>query len=352
MMRAMKKHPIDNTSKMNENLLTTVGLSAKVVFVQVDDDQAGQRLDNFLMARLKGVPKSKIYNIIRKGEVRVNKGRSQPDYKIEQGDDIRIPPVRVSEKEVLAKPSNVMMTLLDQSILFENDGLLVINKPPGLAVHGGSGVSLGLIETLRQMRPDARYLELVHRLDRDTSGCIMVAKKRSMLRHLQAALREKNTSGIRKIYHALVMGSWSPTCRRIDAPLLKVEIANDEKIVRVHAEGKPSLTEFKILKTFNHSTFNQCTLIEARPITGRTHQIRVHAQYVGHGLVGDEKYGSDAFNASMKAFGVKRLFLHAAELGFYLPDAKDLTIVQAPLAADLEAVLRKLSPTSIISEDL
>jgi 23S rRNA pseudouridine955/2504/2580 synthase len=348
MMRAMKKHPIDNASKINENLLTTVGLNAKVVFVQVDDDQAGQRLDNFLMARLKGVPKSKIYNIIRKGEVRVNKGRSQPDYKIEQGDNIRIPPVRVSEKEVLAKPSNVMMTLLDQSILFENDGLLVINKPPGLAVHGGSGVSLGLIETLRQMRPDARYLELVHRLDRDTSGCIMIAKKRSMLRHLQAALREKNTSGIRKIYHALVVGSWSPTCRRVDVPLLKVEIANDEKIVRVHAEGKPSLTEFKILKTFNHSTFNpstlnQCTLIEAKPITGRTHQIRVHAQYAGHSLVGDEKYGNDLFNIAMKALGVKRLFLHAAELGFYLPDAKELTIVQAPLPPDLASVLKKLS---------
>ncbi len=311
--------------------------SAKVTFVQVDDDQAGQRLDNFLMARLKGVPKSKVYNIIRKGEVRVNKGRAKPDYKIVLGDEIRIPPVRVAEKEPLAKPSNIMTRVLEQSVIYEDDGLIVVNKPAGLAVHGGSGVSLGLIETLRQMRPDARYLELVHRLDKDTSGCIMVAKKRSVLRHLQAALREKNTSGIRKVYQALVIGSWSQTCRRVDAPLLKIEVANDERIVRVHPEGKPSLTEFKILKNYTN-----CTLVEARPITGRTHQIRVHAQHAGHSLVGDEKYGDDAFNMSMRSLGVKRLFLHAAELSFYLPDAKELTVVQAPLAADLAGVLQKL----------
>jgi 23S rRNA pseudouridine955/2504/2580 synthase len=339
MMRAMKKHPADNARDINEKLRTVESVSAQVSFAHIDQDQAGQRLDNFLMARLKGVPKSKIYNIIRKGEVRVNKGRSQPDYKIESGDEIRIPPIRIAEKDALAKPSNTMTRLLEQSILFENDGLLVVNKPPGLAVHGGSGISLGLIETLRQMRPEARYLELVHRLDRDTSGCIMVAKKRSMLRHLQAALREKSSSGIRKIYHALVMGAWSPTCRRIDAPLLKVEIANDEKVVRVHLDGKPSLTEFKIL-----TEFTNCTLIEAKPITGRTHQIRVHAQYAGHSLVGDEKYGNDEFNLSMKVFGIKRLFLHAAELGFYLPDTKEITIIHAPLPSDLAGVLQKLSP--------
>jgi 23S rRNA pseudouridine955/2504/2580 synthase len=314
-------------------------LPAKVSFALIDDDQAGQRLDNFLMARLKGVPKSKIYNIIRKGEVRVNKGRVKPDYKIALGDEIRIPPVRVSEKEPLAKPSNVMTKLLEQSIIYENDGLIVVNKPAGLAVHGGSGVSLGLIETLRQMRPDARYLELVHRLDRDTSGCIMIAKKRSMLRHLQAALREKNNSGIHKVYQALVIGCWPQDCRRINAPLLKTEVINDERIVRVHIDGKPSLTEFKVLKTYTN-----CTLIEARPITGRTHQIRVHAQYAGHSLVGDEKYGDDAFNSSMRSLGLKRLFLHAVELGFFLPDAKELTCVQAPLAAELANLLQKLTP--------
>ncbi|MET0355401.1 MAG: 23S rRNA pseudouridine(955/2504/2580) synthase RluC [Cellvibrio sp.] len=331
-MRAMKTPP--STNKSLEQ-----GLPAKVIFASVDEDQAGQRLDNFLMARLKGVPKSRIYNIIRKGEVRVNKGRSRPDYKITSGDEIRIPPVRVSEKEAIAKPSNQMTSLLENSILFENEGLLIINKPPGLAVHGGSGVSLGLIETLRQMRPDARYLELIHRLDRDTSGCIMVAKKRSMLRHLQAALREKSASGITKIYQALVVGHWPKTCRHVDAPLLKIEVADDERIVRVHADGKPSLTEFKLLQEYAN-----CSLIEARPITGRTHQIRVHAKHMGHSLIGDEKYGDDDINKEMRSLGVKRLFLHAAELGFYLPDAKEKTIVKAPLAADLAAVIKKLSP--------
>ena len=340
-MRAMKT-PTLNTSIQIENTDSVgQGLFAKVSFAQIDDDQAGQRLDNFLMARLKGVPKSKVYNIIRKGEVRVNKGRSKPDYKVAVGDEIRIPPVRVAEKESPGKPSNVMIRLLEQTIIFENEGLLVINKPPGLAVHGGSGVSLGLIETLRQMRPDARYLELVHRLDRDTSGCIMIAKKRSMLRHLQAALREKSSSGIRKVYQALVVGAWQQSCKRVDAPLLKTEVANDERIVRVHPDGKPSLTEFSILKNYSN-----CTLVEARPITGRTHQIRVHAKYAGHSLVGDDKYGDDAFNTSMREQGVKRLFLHAAELAFYLPEAKELTVVKAPLAADLAKVLLKLTARS------
>ena len=332
-MRAMKTPSDTNTSPSGQ------GLPTQVSFVSIDDDQAGQRLDNFLMARLKGVPKSRVYNIIRKGEVRVNKGRSKPDYKIATGDEIRIPPVRMTEKDVPAKPSNTMTSLLENSILFENDGLLVINKPPGLAVHGGSGISLGLIETLRQMRPDARYLELIHRLDRDTSGCIMVAKKRSMLRHLQAALREKTSSGITKVYQALVIGHWPKTCRRVDAPLLKVEVADDERVVRVHVDGKPSLTEFKLLQDYSN-----CSLVEARPITGRTHQIRVHAKHMGHSLVGDEKYGDDDFNKEMRAKGVKRLFLHAAELGFYLPEAKEKTIVKAPLATDLAAVINKLSP--------
>lgn len=327
-----KIRPTDSALPAADSLPTKVG------FALIDDDQAGQRLDNFLMTRLKGVPKSKVYNIIRKGEVRVNKGRSKPEYKLMAGDEIRIPPVRMEEKEVKAKPSHMLTRLLEQSILFENEGLLVVNKPPGLAVHGGSGVSLGLIETLRQMRPDARYLELVHRLDRDTSGCIMIAKKRSMLRHLQAALRDKGSSGIRKVYQALVVGAWPKNVRRIEAPLLKTEVLNDERIVRVHADGKPSLTEFKVL-----NRFTDCTLVEARPITGRTHQIRVHAQYAGHSLVGDEKYGDDDFNLVMRGQGVKRLFLHAAELGFYLPEAKELTIVKAPLTPDLASVLQKLT---------
>lgn len=312
----------------------------QVRFFVIDEDMSGQRLDNFLLARLKGVPKSKIYNIIRKGEVRVNKGRIKPDYKLAAGDSIRVPPIRLEQasKEAPAKPSNQLVKQLEKSILFENDGLLVINKPAGLAVHGGSGVSLGLIETLRQMRPEARYLELVHRLDRDTSGCIMVAKKRSYLRHLQAALRDKTSGQVVKVYQALVIGAWSKKDYRVDAPLLKIEVANDERIVKVHKDGKPSLTEFKVLQAFA-----DFTLVEARPITGRTHQIRVHAQYRGHPLAGDEKYGDDAVNANLRQVGIKRLFLHASRLGFVLPNQSEMTFVDAPLAEDLADGLKQIS---------
>lgn len=313
---------------------------AQVMILTIDEDQAGQRLDNFLIARLKGVPKSKIYNVIRKGEVRVNKGRIKPEYKLMAGDSIRVPPIRTAEAGTEAKASHQMMSLLARSVLFEDDGLLVINKPPGLAVHGGSGITLGLIETLRQMRPEARHLELVHRLDRDTSGCIMVAKKRSYLRHLQAALREKSAGagGITKVYQALVIGDWSKRIHQVNAPLLKTEVAGGERVVRVHPEGKPSLTEFKILQRFEGFS-----LIEARPITGRTHQIRVHAQYAGHVLVGDEKYGNDEINGVMRGQGVKRLFLHASSLSFYLPESEELTRVDAPLPPDLAIPLSRLS---------
>lgn len=314
---------------------------ASVRLVTVDEELVAQRLDNFLMVQLKGVPKSRLYNLIRKGEVRVNKGRVRPDYKLQLGDVVRIPPVRVSQEgeKPQAKAGHQMMALLNASILFENEGMLVINKPAGLAVHGGSGVSLGLIETLRQMRPDARYLELVHRLDRDTSGCIMVAKKRSYLRHLQAALRDKSTGDVVKIYHALVLGSWSKRCDKVEAPLLRLEVGNEERIVKVHPQGKPSLTRYKILQVYEGAT-----LVEARPITGRTHQIRVHSQYAGHSLVGDEKYGNDESNAYYRQLGVKRLFLHAATLGFNLPNSADLTWVNAPLPEDLALPLLKLAP--------
>ncbi len=291
------------------------------------------------MAQLKGVPKSRIYNLIRKGEVRVNKGRSKPEYKLCAGDLVRIPPVRVADKTESAqvKISNQLATLLAKSILYEDDGLLVINKPPGVAVHGGSGVSLGLIEALRQLRPEARYLELVHRLDRDTSGCIMIAKKRSYLRHLQAALREKASGEVIKVYQALVVGAWPKRCHQVNAPLLKVEVADDERVVKVHPDGKPSLTLFRILRQFDGFT-----LVEARPITGRTHQIRVHAQSQGYSLVGDEKYGDDEVNADLRQRGFKRLFLHAWALEFYLPGAEVRTRVEAPLPEDLALPLGRL----------
>lgn len=329
------KIPAENTPQTVESTSF-----AQVMVLSIDEDQAGQRLDNFLIARLKGVPRSKIYNVIRKGEVRVNKGRIKPEYKLMAGDSIRVPPIRTAEAGTEAKASNQMTSLLAKSILFEDDGLLVINKPPGLAVHGGSGITLGLIETLRQMRPEARHLELVHRLDRDTSGCIMVAKKRSYLRHLQAALREKTAGagGITKVYQALVNGDWSKRTHHVNAPLLKTEVAGGERVVRVHPDGKPSLTEFKVLQRFDGFS-----LIEARPITGRTHQIRVHAQYAGHSLVGDEKYGDDEINEVMRGQGVKRLFLHASALSFYLPESEELTHVNAPLPPDLSVPLGKLS---------
>jgi 23S rRNA pseudouridine955/2504/2580 synthase len=332
MMRAMKEYAEKQNGESGE----------AVSFVSIDTDQAGQRLDNFLIARLKGVPRSKIYNVIRKGEVRINKGRVKPEYKITAGDVIRIPPIRTAEAGTEAKASFQMMSLLDRSILFEDEGLLVINKPPGLAVHGGSGVTLGLIETLRQMRPEARHLELVHRLDRDTSGCIMVAKKRSYLRHLQAALREKSAGqgGILKVYQALVLGDWSKSCHQINAPLMKFEVAGGERVVKVHPEGKPSLTQFSVLQRFEGFT-----LIEARPITGRTHQIRVHAQYAGHSLAGDGKDGDDELNESLRDKGLKRLFLHASSLSFYLPESDQLTRVDAPLPPDLAEPLMKLIPS-------
>lgn len=321
----------------NPSSLASSSRAQQVQWLTISDDQSGQRVDNFLMARLKGVPKARIYNILRKGEVRVNKGRIKPDYRLQAGDLVRVPPVRMAQRPVLGKPSDQLMRTLENSVLFENDGLLVVNKPPGLAVHGGSGVSLGLIEVLRSMRPEARYLELVHRLDRGTSGCIMIAKKRSVLRHLQAALRQKH--GVRKVYQALVLGQWSAQRKRVDAPLLKLEVNNGkERIVKIHPEGKVSSTEFRVLQTYS-----DYTLIEARPLTGRTHQIRVHAQYAGHSLAGDEKYGDDEANERLRKLGVRRLFLHAAELAFELPGGAEPTVVRAPLSEDLAAALKALN---------
>ncbi len=302
-----------------------------VQVVEIDPDQAGQRVDNFLLARLKGVPKSRIYRILRKGEVRVNKGRVKPDHKLRAGDLVRIPPLRIAASVPAPRPGARLARLLDEAVVFENAGLLVIDKPAGLAVHGGSGISLGLIESLRQLRPQAPYLELVHRLDRETSGCIMIAKKRSLLRHLQAEIR---AGRVAKVYRALVAGQWPQGRSHINAPLLKNELSSGERVVRVDTAGKASLTEFTVVQRFA-----EATLVEARPITGRTHQIRVHAQHVGHGLVGDDKYGDSEVNKRMRQHGARRLFLHAAQLHFCLPGTGQATRVEAPLAADLQRVL-------------
>jgi len=308
-----------------------------VRFHEVDDDLAGQRIDNFLMTYLKGIPKSLVYRIVRKGEVRVNKGRIKPDYKLKPGDLIRIPPVNLDAKKTPPKPSHQLSQQLSQAIIFENDGLLIVNKPSGLAVHGGSGVSLGLIESLRQLRPDERFLELVHRLDRDTSGCVMVAKSRRYLRFLQDELRARRVD---KSYQALVDGQWPKRRKAVDIPLLRAELPNGERVVRAVAEGtegaKPSLTRFRI-----QECFADCTLVIAKPVTGRTHQIRVHSLHAGHVILGDPKYAPRELNQAFKAHQLNRLFLHAYQLSLRLPEGDQLT-VEAPLASELQQVLVRL----------
>jgi len=306
--------------------------------VEVEEAHAGQRIDNFLRLQLKGVPKTLIYRIVRKGEVRVNKGRIKPDYKLKAGDLIRIPPVRVPEPKELPNASTGLLELIERSILHEDKQLLVINKPSGLAVHGGSGINLGLIEALRQLRPNEKHMELVHRLDRDTSGCIMVSKKRSMLKFLHEHLRMgKSNKGIDKRYLALVNGFWPQRTRRIDAPLRKFNLKSGERMVRVDEEGQKSLTEYDVKESFN-----KYSLVEARPITGRTHQIRVHCQYAGHPIAGDPKYATDEENAALKQHGLKRLFLHARSLRIPMPDGSKPLYVEAPLSDELEMVLSQL----------
>lgn len=308
--------------------------NAAVRFVEIAADFDGQRIDNFLRTELKGVPKSLIYRILRKGEVRVNKKRVKPEYKLQGGDLIRIPPVRVAERAEAPKPSDNLQRVLEDAILYEDKDLIVVNKPSGLAVHGGSGVSLGLIEAFRQIRPECRFLELVHRLDRDTSGCIMIAKKRSALKFMHEALQK---SRITKIYNALVDGAWSDRKRRIDAPLRKNELKSGERVVKVQADGKACLTEYKVLRRIGRLV----TLVEARPITGRTHQIRVHCQFAGHPIVGDEKYGTDQTNRRMRDEGIKRLFLHAAELRIPLPGGGRM-VIKAPLDKQLLSAMDAL----------
>ncbi|WP_372833496.1 23S rRNA pseudouridine(955/2504/2580) synthase RluC [Pontibacterium sp.] len=308
--------------------------NAAVRFVEIAADFDGQRIDNFLRTELKGVPKSLIYRILRKGEVRVNKKRVKPEYKLQGGDLIRIPPVRVAERAEAPKPSDNLQRVLEDAILYEDKDLIVVNKPSGLAVHGGSGVSLGLIEAFRQIRPECRFLELVHRLDRDTSGCIMIAKKRSALKFMHEALQK---SRITKIYNALVDGAWSDRKRRIDAPLRKNELKSGERVVKVQADGKACLTEYKVLRRIGRLV----TLVEARPITGRTHQIRVHCQFAGHPIIGDEKYGTDQMNRRMRDEGIKRLFLHAAELRIPLPGGGRM-VIKAPLDKQLLSAMDAL----------
>jgi 23S rRNA pseudouridine955/2504/2580 synthase len=301
----------------------------------IDADHAGQRVDNFLISRLKGLPKSHLYRILRKGEVRVNKKRIKPDYRLQAKDNLRIPPLRLSVgSEAPPIPSQSAQSLLTQRILYEDANLLVINKPAGMAVHGGSGINFGVIEALRHMRPKERNLELVHRLDRDTSGCLLLAKKPSILKQLHELMRNGH---IEKLYVTLVKGYWPKDRYSVDAPLKKYELRSGERMVNVHPEGKTALTEFQVIKRFATTT-----LLEAHLKTGRTHQIRVHAKHVGHPVVGDEKYGDKEFNKELRKQGCKRLFLHASSLAFTLPEAEQPIKVTAELDADLQACLARL----------
>ena len=306
-----------------------------VKIVAIADDYAGQRIDNFLRTQLKGVPKSLIYRIVRKGEVRVNKGRIKPEYKLQENDIVRVPPVRVAEKNEAPISTKLnKVAELEQQILYEDEVMLVINKPSGIAVHGGSGLSFGVIEALRALRPQARFLELVHRIDRDTSGILLVAKKRSALRSLHEQLREKV---VQKDYLALVRGQWQSHVKVIKAPLLKNELASGERIVKVSEEGKPSETRFAIEERYANAT-----LVKASPVTGRTHQIRVHTQYAGHPIALDDKYGEAEFDSKMKAVGLHRLFLHAYSIRFEHPKTGEEMLITAPLDKTLKGVLAKL----------
>lgn len=332
MMRGMRSPP---PSPASPPPVTGGEPSRGVQLLTVPAELAGQRIDNFLTARLKGVPRSRIYRILRKGEVRVNKGRVKAEYRLQAGDQVRVPPIRVSEQEEAPLAGDQLRRRVEESILYDAGGLLVINKPAGLAVHGGSGVRLGLIEVLRQMYPQSPFMELVHRLDRDTSGAILVARKRSVLLHVQSELR---AGRVGKSYLALAAGKWPRGRKLVEVPLRKNTLKSGERMVVVDPDGgKASETRFQVLERFG-GVAGGATLVSAVPVTGRTHQIRVHAQFVGCPLAGDAKYASDAVNREFRELGLKRLFLHSAEVGCTLPGGEQVK-VKAPLPDELEVVL-------------
>ncbi len=298
--------------------------------VRVDAEHAGQRIDNFLRRELPGVPKGRLYRILRRGEVRVNGGRVRADYRLEEGDEVRIPPARVRVSE--PPPAGAAASLLER-ILFEDARLLVIDKPAGVAVHGGSGISHGVVERLRHARPDLKHLSLVHRLDRETSGCLVLAKRRSALRALHAMFREGR---VEKTYLALVVGDWQLGEQVIDMPLLVTHRRGGERHVIVSERGKPAQTRMALSRRYGDYSLMSCA-----PLTGRTHQIRVHAQAVGFPLAGDERYGDAEANRRLKKLGLRRLFLHAQSIAFP-DDSGNEQHFTAPLADDLDRFLRRL----------
>ncbi len=296
---------------MNQSSHSEMASETAVTFQEIGKPHAGQRLDNFLLTRLKGVPKSRIYRIIRKGEVRVNKKRVRPEYKLQEEDLVRIPPIRVADRSKPMPPGKELQDVLQEAVLYEDDDLLIVNKPAGIAVHAGTGVKTGLIESLRFMKPELERLELVHRLDKGTSGCLLIARSASALKKLSSQFKEGQVT---KIYHALVEGEWPSNITEISAALERQPAQGGERFVNVSQAGKAARTHFAILERFD-----TVTLVEAKPLTGRTHQIRVHAQLSGHPIVGDDKYSSPEKRRFFRELGIKRLCLHAHEISFNHP---------------------------------
>ena len=306
----------------------TIHVTARLV--TVDEFSIGQRLDNYLLKQLKGVPRSHIYRIIRKGEVRVNKGRKKAEYKLQSEDIVRIPPIKTASEKVI-KPSDNLIDVLNQSILYEDNGLMILNKHHGMAVHGGSNVSIGLVEALKTKYKQP--IELVHRLDRSTSGCLILAKKRSVLKALHEQLVQHQ---MEKRYIALVNNSWSKKRHTIDAPIYQ-----NSRYSVIDAKGKQAVSHFHPLKNFQKDDFS-ASLVEVVIETGRTHQIRVHAKYADHPIAQDDKYGDQLFDKLMKEKGLNRLFLHAKSITFTNPTTNEIQKVVAPLPIELEDFLNKL----------
>lgn len=302
--------------------------------LEIGEANAAQRIDNFLISFLKGVPKSRIYRMIRTGEVRVNRGRARAEYRLKTGDLVRVPPLRIAKPSTTTIPAALVENRLGNRILYEDRDLIAIDKPFGIAVHGGTGLSFGLIEGLRELRKEERFFELVHRLDRDTSGCLLIAKKRSALRSLHELLRSDR---VRKSYTALVKGVLPEKKMTVDQPLRKSVRRSGEWMAEISSDGKPSRTDF-----IRKSRYLESTLVEVIPKTGRTHQIRVHAASLGFPIAGDERYGDADYNRRVRTLGLKRMFLHASSLEFEHPGTRKQIRIDAPLDETLLAFLEQL----------
>jgi 23S rRNA pseudouridine955/2504/2580 synthase len=314
--------------------------TSRVSYVEAGEGDEGQRLDNFLMRMWRTIPKGHIYRLVRKGEVRINGKRAKPESRLAVGDRVRLPPVRLEPiDESAIPPSKSLQSVLEAAVIYEDRDLLIVNKPAGVAVHGGSGMSHGVIEGLRAARPELDELELVHRLDRETSGCLLIAKRRAALRELHARLRDREMD---KRYLALVVGKWTLGTKKLDMPLKTNEKQGGERIVRVHPDGQQAESTFRRVEGFG----NIASLMDVKIGTGRTHQIRVHAAYAGHPVAGDEKYGDRTVNDGLKQYGLRRMFLHAHSLSFIRPGTDEIFSISAPLSPELQAVLDQLAARS------